>query len=129
MNLKRAFGMAAAAAAFLLYAPPVGAQTAPVAGTVEKHGVEVGSFTGEFDLRKFVVKKGVLYAVGTLNGTIDLDDKKDKAVKNRAVVLPVDLENSGISSDEVAGLEDGDVEAAALDVNILHLDTSCQGRK
>jgi hypothetical protein len=71
----------------------------------------------------------VLYAVGTLNGTIDLDDKKDRAVRNRAVVLPVDLENSGISSDEVAGLEDGDVEAAALDVNILHLDTSCQGRK
>ena len=121
MSLKRAFGTAAFAAAFLLCAPRVEAQTAPVDGTVKKHGEAVGNFTGEFDLDKFVVKKGVLYAVGTLNGTIDLDDGKDKKVKNHRVLLPVNMEASGIADADVAGLDDGEVEASALDVSILHL--------
>src|SRR4051812_5380213 len=116
MSLKRAFGLAAATAALLVCAPKAGAQTAPVTGDVSKHGDVVGTFTGEFELDKFVVKKGVLYAVGTLNGTIDLEQGKDKTVKNRTVMLPVDLEQSGIPDGTVAGMEDGEVEASALDV-------------
>ena len=123
MHLKRAFGLAAVAAAFLVYVPKAGAQTTSVTGDVtNKRGDAVGTFTGEFDLIKFVVKKGELYAVGTLNGTIDLDQKKDKKVKNRQVMLPVDLDKSGIPSDEVAAAGDGDIEASALDCSVLHLD-------
>jgi len=121
MSLQRVFGLTAIAAAFLLYAPKVEAQTAPVGGAVKKHGVEVGTFSGDFDLVKFQVKHGVLYAIGTLNGTIELDQGKDKTVKNRRVAVPVDLDASGISSAEMAAMDDGDVEASALDVNILHL--------
>jgi hypothetical protein len=122
MSLKRAFGTAALAAAFLVCAPRADAQTAPVTGTVAKHGDAVGSFTGEFELDKFVVKKGVLYAVGTLDGTIDLTEGTDKKVKNRRVTLPVDMERSGIAEADVAGLGDGEFEAAALDCSILHLE-------
>ena len=122
MSLKRAFGTAAVAAAFLLCAPRVEAQTAPVTGTVDnKKGDPVGTFTGEFDLEKFVVRKGVLYAVGRLSGTIDLEEGRDRVIKNRRVLMPVDMDLSGIADADVAGLDDGEVEASALDVSILHL--------
>ena len=121
MSLKRALGLAVFTAAFWIAAPAADAQTAPVTGDVTKKGADVGTFTGEFTIDKFVVKKGVLYAVGTLSGTIDLDQGKDKQVKNKRVMLPVDLEQSGIPEAGVAGAADGEVEAAALDVNILHL--------
>jgi len=121
MMVKRVFGLVAVAAAVLFYTPAARAQTAPVTGDVSKNGADVGTFTGEFSLEKFQVKKGVLYAVGELTGTIDLDKGKDKQVKGRKVMLPVDLEASGIAAGGVAGIADGDVEAADLDVNILHL--------
>ena len=121
MMLKRAFGLAAVAAAVLFYVPAARAQTAPVTGDVTKNGNDIGTFTGEFSLEKFVVKKGVLYAVGELTGTIDKDQGKDKEIKGRQIMLPVDLEASGIAAGDVAGIADGDVEATDLDVNILHL--------
>jgi autotransporter translocation and assembly factor TamB len=121
MSLKRAFGLAAVAAAFLVCAPKADAQTAPVTGTVSKGGDEVGTFTGQFDLDHFVVKKGELFAVGTLTGEIEQTGKKAKQVKNRRVTLPVDLDASNISNADVAAMADGDVEASALEVPVLHL--------
>lgn len=121
MSLKRALGLAVFTAAFWISAPAADAQTAPVTGEVSKKGAAVGTFSGEFQLDRFVVRKGVLYAAGTLDGTVDLTDGKDRTVKNRQVLLPVDLDASGISEGAVAGLHEGEVDAAALDVNILHL--------
>ena len=83
-----------------------------------------GTFTGDFALDHFQVKKGVLYAVGTLSGEIDrTDGGKDRTVKNKKVALPVDLEASGVTTEEVAAAadENGDIEASALPVNVLTL--------
>ena len=124
MSLKRALGLAVFTAAFWIATPAADAQTAPVTGNVTRQGVDVGDFTGEFALDGFKVRQGVLYAVGTLSGEIDrTDGGKDKKVKNRRIALPVDLEASGISAEEVAAAadENGDIEASALEVNVLTL--------
>jgi hypothetical protein len=124
MSLKRALGLAVFTAAFWIATPAANAQTADVTANVTKHGVDVGDFTGEFALEKFQVRKGVLYAIGTLSGTIDrTDGAKDRVIKGTRIALPVDLEESGISEGAVAAAadEDGDIEASALDVNVLTL--------
>ena len=124
MSLKRALGLAVFTAAFWFATPAANAQTADVTGNVTKKGVDVGDFTGEFTLEKFQVRKGVLYAIGTLDGTIDrTDGAKDRVIKNRKIALPVNLEESGISEGAVAAAadENGDIEASALDVNVLTL--------
>ena len=124
MSLKRALGPAVLAAAFWMTAPAAHAQSAPVTGDVTKKGVDVGDFTGEFTLESFQVRKGVLYAVGTLTGEIDRTDAaKDRTIKNRRIALPVNLEESGISAEAAAAAadENGDIEAAAVDVNVLTL--------
>jgi hypothetical protein len=55
------------------------ATTAPVTGTA----ADGTAFTGNFDLKRFQERRGVLYAVGTLTGTIDGKSYKHK------VSLPV----------------------------------------
>ena len=125
MSLKRALGLAVFTAAFWNAAPVANAQTAPVTADVtKKNGDVVGTFTGEFTLDHFQVRKRALYAVGTLSGEIDrTDGKKDTTVKKRTIALPVDLDASGISAADVAAAadENGDIEASALDVNVLTL--------
>src|SRR5215210_3403501 len=102
MFLQRALGAAVATAA--LFASSAAAQfTAPVTGEVSnKKGDVVGAFTGDFTLNEFRVVNDQLVAVGTLTGTIEQDGKKDRAVKNRQIALPVDLEASKITESDVA---------------------------
>jgi hypothetical protein len=121
MSWNRAFGLTALVAAVFAYAPEAVAQTADVTGTAfNKRGDQVGTFTGVFELERFDVRNGQLVAIGTLSGTLDREDKKDRTVKNRRIALPVDMDASGIGeSDPTAAA--GELEAALQECDVLNL--------
>jgi hypothetical protein len=80
-----------------MFAAPAAAQTntgtlqdIPVVGTIAGGG---GSFTGELDITRFVVRNGQLFAIGTLTGT--LTDAAGNVIGTvlRNVLLPVTQAN------------------------------------
>jgi hypothetical protein len=120
MNLYRAFGLAAVAAVFLMSAPKAAAQTAPVTGTVSRNGVQVGEFTGEFEVSRFAAWRGKLYAIGTLTGELELANGATREVR-RQVILPVDIEASGVTGEELIASGTEEIQVPPLEVNVLRL--------
>jgi hypothetical protein len=99
--------------------PGDGLLTIPISGTFEDLLGE-GTFEGTYTIQRFVVEDGVLYAVGTLAGTLTDALGGTTDVFERNVQLPVDLGNSTATCD-ILFLQLGPLDLDLLGL-VIHLD-------
>ena len=101
---------------------PAGAQTStqlPVTGTItDAAGNTVGTFTGTFDVQRFVVRGGALQAVGTLVGTLTTA-AGSTPVGPIQLSLPVDI--GGAATCTILTLDLGPLDLDLLGLHV-HLD-------
>lgn len=104
-----------------LIAAPAEALSIPVTGT----SATGATFEGAFDLQKFVVKNGVVQAVGTLTGTLTTATGKLSIVKTILGLVTI-----GAASCDILHLEIGpislDLLGLQVDLNKIVLDIDAQ---
>jgi hypothetical protein len=92
----------------------------PVTGTITSDDGDCGTFAGQLDIKRFQLRKGVIYAVARLTGTITDASGRTRRIGNRLVRLPV----IGMSTSDPALRGDCPIlnlVLGPLDLNLLGL--------
>ncbi len=96
--------------------PPAGEYTSKVRGDFRRNGVVRGTFTPD----RFFVKKGEVFAKGTLNATLRRGDGNLVGRTSREIVIPV--RNATASASERRRCDILNLVLGPLDLNLLGLE-------
>ena len=105
------------------------ATTVPVTGSCQLPSGEAGTFTGTFDITRFIVRQGQLFARGTLSGTCTGNTTGTVQQVTRTVRIPVNIgQSSGTCDilDLVLGPVHLNLLGLIVDLNQVHLQITAQ---